>query len=144
MTSPFGPVAASMPTRCYLLMDGYRVVAGGALAGSHLDEVRLTLAAHRCPVRAAGMKAAAARRPHQVGNASRDRRNVAGHADVRTRLEQRIRVRMPRRAHEMLEWALLRQPSRIQHREPVAELRRQREIVRDQEDRHPGALAQFP
>ncbi len=91
-------------------------------------------------------KAAALRRPHQVGNAAPDgRQRHLGSRELRQRAQQGTRVGMQRPPQHLLGRAFLDDPSGVHDVDPAAQLRDYGEVVRDEQHRgaaRDGALAQ--
>src|SRR4051794_2294749 len=104
----------------------------------HEVELGLVLRAPVDPERAPWMERAAVRRVGQVGWLAGDAREpvAAGPVDARYRAEQRPGVRVLRVAEDLTGRSLLDDPARVHHYDPRAQADDERDVVRDQDDRH--------
>src|SRR5262249_45903584 len=92
----------------------------------------------------AGMEGTTSRETSEVrwltGNA---RQAVAGLAELRNGLQERRRIRMTRLAEHLLPRPILHQQATVEHRQLVAHVADQTDVVRHKYDRHAGGLLEF-
>ena len=113
------------------------VVSGGKL--------RVVLRAHRLGERAAGMEPAAGWRVDRAWRVAHHRRRLRRppRHEPRHRLQQPLRVWMPRVVEQLGGRRRLHDPAEVHHRNPVAHMPHDRHVVRDEQHRQPQLAAQL-